>query len=339
MKRWLPAVLSGLMLTLFGIAARPAPADARAGVLAVAAVAPAQKRYQTTLSFTPSRDGQALVPVRINASLTGIFLVDTGSSKSCITDALAAKLGLRPVSAVGSDGKPMLLGDKRAQMVTVATLQIGTFRVLDSHYLIVSQRTLSDLIGQRVDGIIGADVPRQYPMLLDFSQRHLTLFYPSPLTDEEMKGAGMDDAVSVPVVDPEGRFIFTAKANLANNDRRAEDSLLIDTGSAITMISGSAAQQLQLKAASENRNYPTLFGPLVIERTILPDLSLGNVHLENLWVRYAPEARFFYPPHLGVDFLSHFRMLLDFKQRVIYLKPVSPLALPTSSQTKPPVGP
>jgi len=136
------SILLLITLLLFsGITPPPARADA-----------PAVKRYQTTISYTPSEHGFIYVQVRMDngrtvGGLTGTFILDIGASIISVTDALAKKMGLSPVPAINTAGGPLLLNGKQAQMVTVPQLYIGSFHLINPSCLVLSQKSLSALFG------------------------------------------------------------------------------------------------------------------------------------------------------------------------------------------------
>ncbi len=325
LARGLFRILLLITLLLFSGTVPPARADA-----------PASKRYRTTIPYTPSKYGQIIVQVRLSGGLTGTFVLDTGTSSTYVTDTLAAKMGLSPAPAVGTDGKPILLNDKQAQMVTVPLLQMSNFRLLNSPCLVLSQKSLPPLFGQPLDGILGAGVLTIYPMYFDFLKRQITLFSPSPLTVDELRSIGMEDALTLPVADltSNNRFAFACPVVMANGANRVQENLLVDTGAGGTLISEDTARQLKLQPISDNRNSPTFFGNIVVRQTDLPTLSLGSLSVNNLRLRYTQGLSASFPTHIGLDVLSQFRVLLDYKQKKMYLKPLSALA-PVKGQTTP----
>lgn len=310
----MPGIILLMSLMLFISTVPPARADT-----------PASKRYRTTIPYTPSKYGQIIVQVRLSSVLTGTFALDTGFGASCVTDTLAAKMGLSPVPAVGTDGGPVLLfGDKQAQMVTVPLLQMSNFRLLNSPCLVLSQKSLPPLVGQPVDGVLGAGVLTIYPMYFDFLRHQITLFSPSPLTSAELRSVGMEDATDLPVADLSSnhRSAFACPIIMANGGERVQESLLVDTGAGGTLISEDTARQLKLQPISDNRNSPTLFGNIVVRQAYLPTLFLGSLSVNNLLLRYTPDISASFGTHIGMDVLSQFRVLLDYKQKKMYLKPI-----------------
>ena len=240
-----------------------------------------------------------------------------------VTDALANQMGLSPVPAVGKDGRPLLLNSKQAQMVTVPQLYIGSFHLINPSCLVLSQKSLSALFGRPVDGVLGANVLTAYPMYFDFSKRQITLFYPSPLTGDQLRSVGMDDALTLPITDTAaGGFGFACPVVMANGANSVQENLVVDTGAAGTIISGQTARQLQLQPISDNRKSPTLFGNLAVRQAYLPTLSLGSLSVNNLLLRYTEGLSGSFPAHIGLDVLSHFRILLDYTQKKMYLKPI-----------------
>ena len=311
---------------LSGVAARPVSADA-----------PESKRYQTTIPYTPLSFGSMLVQVRLSSSLTGTFLLDTGFSIACVTDALAAKMGLSPVPAVGTTGKPITFyPGKQSQSVTVPLIQLGNFRLFNSFCLVLNQKALSDIAGQPVDGILSAETLAIYPMCFDFARHEITMFSPSPLTSAELRSIGMEDAARISVTKTTGGGVsFSCPVAMSNGGERVQENLLIDTGATNTLLSDDTAHKLRLRPVSGNRNSPTLFGNVVVKQAYLSDLSLGNLRVKNLLLQYSSGLSDSFPAHIGLDVLSQFRVLLDFKQQVMYLKPIVPATATTSAEDTP----
>lgn len=306
-----------LLVMLFSSVAGPLFADV-----------PSSKRYRTTISYTPSKYGQIIVQVKLSATVTGNFILDTGTNSTCVTDALAAKMGLPSVPAVDIKGMPVLMSGKRAQMVTVPLLQMSNFRLLNMQCLVLNQKLLTPIFGQPVDGILGAGVLVIYPMYFDFPRHQITLFSPSPLTTDELRGVGMDDAAVLPINDLDDRLVFTTPVVMVNGEGRAKENLLVDTGGTVTMISEQTARQLQLQPISDNRNSPTFFGNITARQAYLPVLSIGYLSVNNLPVLYTPNISEAFETHIGLDVLSRFHVLLDYKQKAMYLKPIIVTALP-----------
>jgi len=291
----------------------------------VHADAPAGKRYRTTIPYTPSKYGQIIVQVRLSGGLMGTFLLDTGTNSTCITDMMAAKMGLPSVPAVDIKGMPVLLSGKRAQMVIVPLLQMSNFRLLNTPCLVLNQKLLTPLFGQPVDGILGSGVLVTYPMYFDFSRHQITLFSPSPLTIDELRGVGMEDAAVLPINDLDNRLVFTTPVIMANGKDRVKEDLLVDTGGAGTLLSEGTARQLNLQPISDSHYSPTFFGNIVVRQAYLPTLFLGSLSVNNLRLGYTPNISEAFETHIGLDVLSQFRVLLDYKQKTMYLKPITDL--------------
>lgn len=288
---------------------------------------PTSKRYQTSIPYTPSQYGQILVQVKLNGCQTSTFALDTGCSVSLVTDALVAKMRYASIPAIGSDGQPILFfPSKPTQMVTIPLLQMSNFRILNSPYVVVSQDLLTSLAGQPIDGILGAGTLTIYPMYFDFSKHRITLFSPSPTT-AELAGVGMADAVAVPITDltTNNGFEFASPVDMVNGSDRVQQNILIDTGGKTTTISEDTAQRLHLHPVSGDITSPTLFGNIARKRAYLPTLYIGGLSVNNLPLLYTRDITKSFGTHLGLDVLTQFRVLLDFKQQIMYLKPIVPI--------------
>ncbi len=76
-----------------------------------------------SLSFSLTDSGLILVPVTVNDAGPFLFVLDTGSNHSAVSDALAARLGLKPVArtqTVTSTGTGM------TDVIELGSLSVGS---------------------------------------------------------------------------------------------------------------------------------------------------------------------------------------------------------------------
>src|SRR5437868_4246156 len=75
------------------------------------------QRRSTILLYRPTKNhGCPLVQLRFNNRLIGVFPFDTGTEASLLTDAMATKLGLSRRPAFASNGLPILIDGKQAEL-------------------------------------------------------------------------------------------------------------------------------------------------------------------------------------------------------------------------------
>lgn len=296
----------------------------------------------TTLPYITSKNGQALVRIWVFSAakkpIRATFLVDSGSDFSAVSDTLADTLGLPRQPATSTGGRPFRLNGKPAQAVILPALLIGTLPANDSQFVILSDKALSASVGQPVDGILGAGVFEVYPVLFDFQRGQTTFFSSSPLPDD-LKMLGMDDAAVAPVRDHNGDYDFMCRVALTAGGKTVEEEMLIDTGAAFSLISAKTADRLKLEPISEISGITTLFGHRVVFDALVPSVSVGTVTVPRLVVSYPRDRP---QPNdkstLGLNFLSQFRVLLDYKQKKMYLKPLAAYARIIQIRPSPPAG-
>ena len=273
--------------------------------------------------FTPLTVGRTvfalpLVQVRLNETVTGTFLFDTGTNVSLITDTLAAKLGQKTQPLVVS-GHPFLVAGRPSTFVTAAHLQAGPMRLDAVQLILVNQRRLFSLAQHPLDGIIGTNILRSFPVLFDYPHHQITIWKTDGLTADELTAAGFAGVVPTPITDPGGQFLYSASVLLTNGGAKRQEDLLIDTGAERTMLPYQAALGLSLGPLGKSIPANFLDGSYPALPAILGMLQVGGASASGMIVGYPadPGER---RRLLGSDFLSQFRVLLDFPARKLYLR-------------------
>jgi predicted aspartyl protease len=135
-----------------------------------------EKEVQTIVRFT-SHNGQILVPVVLNGSVTGNVLVDTGSGVTIISSELASDIGVKvargrtiKLRTIGAEVQVPLA---RLDSIELGNLRRNNFPVAVSDLRFGKQR--------RFDGILGMDFLNNYAILIDHSNNRILL---TPRTGE-----------------------------------------------------------------------------------------------------------------------------------------------------------
>lgn len=118
-------------------------------------------RYSQSLIF---------VPVNVNG-LKLLFLLNTGANTTVLDKRIADKLELPVIketdTVIGTAGK------QPVALVKVRSLSVGNTVMKD---LIVSRRNIGDFItldGQKVDGILGTDILKNYALTIDYQAQKI----------------------------------------------------------------------------------------------------------------------------------------------------------------------
>ena len=129
----------------------------------------------------------------------------------------------------------------------------------------------------------------------------------------------MKDAVVVPQIEVENG-VFSILGQI--NDKESI-AFIVDTGSDAVIISNEKAHKLKLKTLGKLRNRYITFGKVKFDTSSLDSLAFGSLLMKNVEVEY-PDKPFKYTTQLGMNILSHFRVLLDYPQHMAYFKPITP---------------
>ena len=312
--RWRLCIGAGLLLGSLG-ASLPTQAD------------PLPDRV--TFHYIPDNQGQILLTVLVDGTEHATMMVDTGTTDSTLSDTLVAKLGLTPAPAIRLDGRPVTLNGHTLQGVIVPMLKIGPLQFAHSQYTVLNTLTMS--AGSKVpfDGLLGLNALRTLPILMDFQTHQITFFFHSPVTAEELQSVGMADAVAVPLTDKVGG-IPMPEVQMTSGAHRVTEPMLLDTGSFPTILSQQAARKLKLTTLGiHTMNFPAGPVPTIIARLGQLGLGTGASPLPDLTVLALSGAALpSVPPHVGLDVLTQYQVLLDISAKTMYLKPVPAVSNP-----------
>lgn len=102
------------------------------------------------------------------------FAVDTGTSTTAISTALARDLNLRLSAGpqITTGGAALQMETARLEALRIGACQIGELTVLVGGFLPM----LSNVIGAQLDGIVGYDFLRNYKVVIDYPNDRLALF-------------------------------------------------------------------------------------------------------------------------------------------------------------------
>jgi predicted aspartyl protease len=234
------------------------------------------------LAFRLDRDERMTVAVRLGDKGPFRFLVDTGASRTVISTALAAAMGL-------TDGPLVKLhsvsGTSLVRTATVPRLELGRDRVRSV------EAALLDAGHMGADGIVGVDSLGSEKVIFDFRTRVISIV--------PARQRVRDDPGTIVVRGKlrQGHLIVTsATAN------RVPLMAVLDTGSEMTM--GNAALRSKLEergrlGAAEPVAMKSVTGQIMIgEAFVLKKVTIGDVALHDLVILFNRAPIF---TQLGLD--------------------------------------
>lgn len=261
----------------------------------------------------------------VNCQLTGKkgkmdarLAVDTGCVWLILSDLAVDTLGLTADTATTSAGPPhkgeqKIVDETRPVLVDQVVVGNG-FSFNGPPAYRWDTRIIRSLGREQIDGILGIWLFGYCSFVIDFQRMELTIRYPSSFTPEELKSLGMDGATEIPIEVDDYDIWLTA--DLGGRKER----MRLDTGSFRTGISAGSAKALVL-APGRKQELMSAYGKRRVVRTKLPKLSIGPFCAEQLEIDYPDNDKFDMPPLLGLDFLAKYRILIDYPNKKLFLKP------------------
>jgi predicted aspartyl protease len=289
---------------------------------------PASRRRITTFAYEPAPErGMPLVRVRVNNGahneIMATFVIDTGFTDCMMSDRLARLLQMAGEPALREDGTPACFADGRPLKQVMPSVQVGSFLTDQCRFMLLKAYRL-DLLDCPLDGVLGWYFLADHAVLFDFQAHRITLWHGGDLSVDEIGAAGMQDAILLPRAnDTPGRFDVRVRL-----DDQLDVTLSIDTGGAHTLIAPASARLLELEPTRTGFKQPSIFGEISTNEARLHSLSFGNQRVTDIPVRYLQQEHPNLPPHLGLDVLHNYRMLIDYPAHKLYLKPIATPSLP-----------
>lgn len=136
-----------------------------------------EKENYKAVKFQVSKTKHLLIKVKING-VSGVFILDTGASTSCIGFEAVEKFGLKPqkskIKAAGAGATGMF-----TQISKNNKIQIGRWKLLDFKIVIFDMSHVNEALiahkSKAIDGIIGADILMKGNAIIDYKTQYFYL--------------------------------------------------------------------------------------------------------------------------------------------------------------------
>ena len=181
-----------------------------------------------------------LIVVKGNVgSVSGVkFVLDTGTSRTSISKALAIRLKL----SGSTEPLQTLSGPIETQSVVVPDIQIGAFLVDRVRVLTQDFKFLEDSLGESIGGILGLDVLRSHNFTIDYRKKRITFVAAETANSTQLESQGPLLTVNVKIGDQSLRFIVDSGAQglIAFRNRIKEPSGILRSvqGTFISTVAG-----------------------------------------------------------------------------------------------------
>jgi hypothetical protein len=211
--------------------------------------------------------GTVVAPVTINGSGPFLFLVDTGSSGSVISDALARHLDLEPIAAT------WVLTSASRQLRPVVRLDLTSIGTVRTEGLLASVVSSSQFaaIARSIDGIIGQDFLSGFNYTLDYRRRRLSW----------TAGDVINGDARLPLIAQNGRYLIEITSSNASPVRLVPDS----GANGFVVYSRKGLTRVRLEPPAGEMAVHSLSG-----RQSAQTMWLRELKLDSLTVRNQPVA-------------------------------------------------
>ncbi len=235
------------------------------------------------------------------AGVSARCLVDTGNSTLSISAQLAQKLNLKPIGMLPVAGLGKFSDE--VEVVRTGPLEMGNVNFGNADYIV-----LNDVERYGYDVVVGADVLATVPVTIDYGNHVLVFGVDDPVTDAN--SLSMTFSGFIPVVN----------VMLGNDSAK----LAIDTGdeSNINLAYSYYEQHSNLFAITSSAQVGGVGGTSVEELGALPVIRLGGITAQDQPIGTTRTLQGTADGHLGAEFLSKFRIVLDYPHAHLYLTPL-----------------
>lgn len=281
------------------------PGLAHAQMHEPAKVTPVDEVPDSVLAASADVSERVTVPVTINGRGPFPFMVDTGSTRTVVSDALAAQLRL-PI------GENLLIkaatGPAQTNSVRVASLSVGSVHLANLRAPVLQRVNMGGL------GILGIDAVANQRLVMDFREKKVLLTKTAPRGEDPL-------AITVQAKSKYGQLLLV--------DCQVDGMplyVILDTGSEATIGNMTMRATLARRRQANQVEVISVTGDSVTAPVgILPQIEVGHVRIMNQPIAYADLYTFSqFGLHdkpamlLGMDTLRHFaRVSIDFPAREV----------------------
>lgn len=300
-----------LSLSLLLLALAPCQAKPRPSATAPASLNEADA-FHFAFQYDPPRIPYIIIQVSINGKPPLPFMLDTGTNTPIIVDMEAAKsLGLKMsgIRGTANNGRVSFGDTSAVKSVLLRGLTAGRDIDFKGDGAVVADLALvkERFPWIKLAGVFGVNLLEQFTIRLDFSHKVLT-FYVKPHPPVLIPGI-----MAVPLVDREDEHRYLVRISPIEG---LTADLLLDTGSVGTSLPLAVANQVY-----STPRYGNSVGRLgtyyILQTLLLPKIKVGNAIVYNFEASSLPAHTLC---TLGNDFLSCFRVTVDFPHRQMFLE-------------------
>ena len=268
-------------------------------------------------------NGFLVVTVHLNKSFPLYFIFDTGAEHTILCKPIYAQiLGIQPsrsIRLIGADLNEHLV----AHVATNTRIQVGNAIAPNQDILILSDDyfKLDEYVGREIQGIIGADLFRNYVLKIDYSKNKITIqrsnFFKPP--KRKWKKIPISIEKSKPYL----------SAQIYQNDTIINVKLLLDTGASLSLLlHTNTNKNLKLPENFVRGSLGRGLGG-ILEGFLgrLHSLRFGGFYFNNIITNYQDVLETIDPKSIslrngiiGNSLISRFNLIIDYPKENLYLQ-------------------
>ena len=277
-------------------------------------------KFLTKVSFEQLTGGVIL----LHGQLIGYpdtlnFILDTGSGGISLDSTTADSLKLKPVPS--DKTIRTIAGIRLVSFVNNQKLKLGDLIVDSLNFHINNYDILTEVYGERIDGIIGYSLFKKFIVKIDYDSSRIELF--SKGTIKYPRGGIM----LRPLIST-----LPVEALRVKDDRSVQTRFLYDIGAGLCMmfstdfIEDSMLLKKKRKFYAKEAEGPG--GRISMDMTVIREVKLGPYRFRNVPIyifkdEYNITSYPFLGGLIGNDLLRRFNCILDYEKRLFYLTPNS----------------
>lgn len=247
-----------------------------------------------------------LLPVSVNGSQPGWFILDSGANSCAIDKAFATRVGLSPIAggqATGA-GKGTVPYDHYQQLVRFSVSGLP-LECPQPHIIGLDLSNQPEIIGTAVDGILGTDFFKTYVLEIDYSRSVVRAFDPNGF---KYTGSG----ARVPMLIDKNRLPHIDAVLTVDGKDIANRRLLVDSGSQDAVDDDWVLRSRNLRTATGGIGTGQ---PFQVQLGRFTQVRIGPFRLTEVPGGGGSV------PLIGGEVLRHFTAIFDWPRKELILEP------------------
>ena len=272
---------------------------------------------ETSFRLVGGENPLIIVPASVNDRGPYEFILDTGAGTSLLSPRVAEALG---IAATGSREGSGAAGRVTVALASAESLAIGGARRAPMPLAITAEvDRIGTAIGHPIDGDIGYDFLKAFRVTIDYQKRLVRLVQGA--YESAGRGHLLRAEVAFRLAGPAKPLVLVP----AFVNGRGPHTFVVDTGASATVLSPALAHSLSIRSAAPGTMIGA-GGTLQASVGRATSLAVGGASLDDLTVVVADfldglgkVVGATLDGIVGYNFLRHFRVTLDYPNRVLWL--------------------